>query len=245
MLDRRTFLSALAGGALPALARRRRAAGAAPRLRVGLVRPGAAHDPDHEHGATFGLEEIRRAADLLGGAVDAVRDPTSLAGLAAVVGGHDDPSARRLAEAAARAGVVFVNVGAGDAALRDAGRWPTTFHVALPASHEPAGALLWHPSLSRYGAAQLNERYRRRFARPMTGPAWAGWMALKLLWEAALRADGGDGAALARRLASPDARFDGHKGRPLAFDARTHQLVQSVYVADRSAGDAQVREVAP
>jgi ABC-type branched-subunit amino acid transport system substrate-binding protein len=245
MLDRRSFLSALALGALPALVRPRRAGGGPPRLRVGLVSPGAAHDPDYGRGAAFGLEETRRAAGLLGGAIDAVRDPAALAGLAAVVGGYDDASARALADAATREGVVFVNVGAGDPSLRDAKRLPTTFHVALPASQEPAGALLWHASLSRYGAAQLNERWRRRFDRQMTGPAWAGWMALKLLWESALRADAGDAAALARRLASPDARFDGHKGRPLAFDARTHQLVQPVYVPSGPGADAEIREVTP
>ena len=40
--------------------------------------------------------------------------------------------------------------------------------------------MLWDASLERFGATQLNDRYRRRFGVGMDGPAWAGWFAAKL-----------------------------------------------------------------
>lgn len=97
------------------------------------------------------------------------------------------------------------------------------------ASFEGWHAALWTPSLFRYGAEQLNERYRRRFDQGMDGPAWAGWMAVKTLAEAVLRA-GGQRGGLGERLAGPRIAFDGHKGAPLAF-AEDGALAQPLYVS--------------
>lgn len=75
----------------------------------------------------------------------------------------------------------------------------------------------WTPSLERFGAAQLNDRFRERFGASarMEGPAWGGWFAMKMLAEAALRAGTGDVVPL--RDALLRSRFDGHKGTPLSF----------------------------
>jgi len=94
-------------------------------------------------------------------------------------------------------------------------------------------AMLWHESLTDDGAAELNARFTRRFGCAMTGRDWSGWMAFKILWEAVARHGTGAPTAL---LARGD-RFDGHKGRTLAFDAG-RRLVQPVYVV---AGDRVVR----
>jgi PQQ-dependent catabolism-associated beta-propeller protein len=83
----------------------------------------------------------------------------------------------------------------------------------------------WLPSLDRYGAAELNERFRRRYQTPMTASAWTGWFAIKALVENALRE--GSGARLCELLAQ--ARFDGHKGTPLFFDRETRELQQPTY----------------
>lgn len=103
-----------------------------------------------------------------------------------------------------------------------------------------ADALLWHESLFRYGAQQLNERFRRRFGRAMDEHAWAAWFALKVVAEAALRSRSDDPAALAGWLLEPRARFDGHKGAPLFFDPN-RVLVQPTY---RVAADG-IRELDP
>jgi ABC-type branched-subunit amino acid transport system substrate-binding protein len=118
-----------------------------------------------------------------------------------------------------------------------------TAHSAIAPGVEwtrPAAATrrveLWHPSLERFGAEQLNQRYERRYGRPMDSDAWAGWIAVKILAESALRAHATTSGALQRALTDPRAQFDGHKGRPLVFDARTGELRQPLYTVD-AAGD--------
>lgn len=92
-----------------------------------------------------------------------------------------------------------------------------TLYVAPADSTKPPDAGAWRHDLVRYGAAQLNDRYRARFGATarMNGPAWAGWFAAKVLVEASLRARNDTAAALRDALFS--VRFDGHKGVPLHF----------------------------
>lgn len=94
----------------------------------------------------------------------------------------------------------------------------------------------WHPSLFRYGAAQLNERFTKRFSRGMTSGAWNGWMAVKALVESALRARSDEN----RCAALAALRLDGHKGVPLSFDPQTRELRQPLYVIEN---ERVVREV--
>lgn len=101
---------------------------------------------------------------------------------------------------------------------------------------EGARVMDWHPSLSRFGAEQLNQRYETRFGSPMDESAWASWMAVMVAAELVLRNPGaGDLSSRLERL-----RFDGHKGARLWF--RDHRLVQPLYVV---AGDKVLGEVAP
>lgn len=91
----------------------------------------------------------------------------------------------------------------------------------------------WHPGLERFGAEQLNERFHRRFGRPMDEAAWRGWMAVKIAAEVALR------GGVLQQL--EDSGFDGHKGTQLRF-GEDHYLIQPVYVVD--AKEKVVEEVA-
>jgi ABC transporter substrate binding protein (PQQ-dependent alcohol dehydrogenase system) len=119
----------------------------------------------------------------------------------------------------------------------------------LHAARAAAGAgtrtvALWHESLRPFGAGQLNDRFRRRFGEGMDGDAWATWMALKVAVEASLRTRSTAAADLAAYLAKPGVRFDGHKGRPLAFGPADHQLHQPLYlVGVDSSGAADAREI--
>ena len=95
--------------------------------------------------------------------------------------------------------------------------------------------LEWHPTLERFGASELNERFRRSTGSAMTAPAWLGWIAVKASVETALRSGASlDCDTLAR------ARFDGHKGRPLTFDRSTRELVQPLYVVTGANGRERV-----
>jgi hypothetical protein len=72
----------------------------------------------------------------------------------------------------------------------------------------------------------------------MDGPAWAGWFAVKMVSEAALRGRSASPAALMKYIASVPTHFDGHKGWPLSFRGADHQLRQPLYVATTSPGAA-------
>ena len=71
----------------------------------------------------------------------------------------------------------------------------------------------------------------------MDGPAWAGWMAVKALWEASLRARSVEPNALRAWLERGATQLDGHKGWPLSFRPWDHQLRQPLYLVSTS-GDA-------
>jgi ABC transporter substrate binding protein (PQQ-dependent alcohol dehydrogenase system) len=88
---------------------------------------------------------------------------------------------------------------------------------------------MWHPGLERFGAAQLNDRFRATAGGPMTSPAWAGWMAVKVIWEAFLRSPQKSPPGLSAFFVADTTAFDGHKGMPLSFRRWDHQLRQPLY----------------
>jgi len=94
--------------------------------------------------------------------------------------------------------------------------------------------VLWGSTLERYGASQINDRYRARYRIGMDGAAWAGWAAVKIAAEAALRTKSTDPAKLIEYLESSATSFDGHKGWPLSFRFADHQLRQPLYVTTRT-----------
>jgi hypothetical protein len=105
------------------------------------------------------------------------------------------------------------------------------------ASELPPGARVveWHPTLVRFGAAQLNERFTRATQQPMDADAWVGWLAVKALAEAMLRTSNGDLCATLRRQA-----LDGHKGETLRFDAVSGRLRQPLYIATPATVHAEI-----
>lgn len=102
----------------------------------------------------------------------------------------------------------------------------------------------WHPSLTRFGAGELNERFERYASQHadalltrgdgdppvMDGDVWAGWFAVKVATESALR-----GIQTQERLTQPDGpRYDGHKGVALHFGP-SGVLQQPVFIIDYGA----------
>jgi len=124
------------------------------------------------------------------------------------------------------------HVEATDAMYANAARWPVAGGLTT-GRDRPApldSVVLWDLTLQRYGASQINDRYGARFGVGMDGAAWAGWVAVKIAAEAALRARSSDPSRLLAYLESPTAQFDGHKGWPLTFRTAEHQLRQPLYV---------------
>jgi ABC transporter substrate binding protein (PQQ-dependent alcohol dehydrogenase system) len=154
-----------------------------------------------------------------------------------------------LSHAASVARVLHLNIGCSADDLRGAGCRPETFHVmpsdamlrdAVALSGHPADAwaAAWDPSLVRFGADTLNQRFRARFRQSMTADAWTAWVAVKMLWEASLRTRATDSAAIGAYLRAESTQFDGHKGRPLSFRSWDQQLRQPMYVVARGTGGA-------
>jgi hypothetical protein len=236
MIDRRAFIqhsAALLCGTLLSPAPLRMHGGERV-LRVGTI-----IDPDAREldaGLTFGTDESSRSASLFGWRVERLplepgngRDLSPLHAL--VVGTRADTESFQGPVLSTRCDLA-----------------PTGAFVLAPCAADTsdgARVVVWHESLERFGAEQLNDRYRAATQRPMSGDAWLGWFAMKVLAEAALRSRSVAPAVLTNYLAR--AAFDGHKGSPLAFDAH-RRLQQPLYVLERTrASGAWIvrRELAP
>lgn len=115
-----------------------------------------------------------------------------------------------------------------------------TYRAAHAASPAELAVAAWHPALERYGAQQLNERYRAFAREPMTEYAWLGWIAIRVVLEAALR---GPAAA---QLRLKTFGVDGHKGTVLRFDPYGRRLQQPLYVCDaRKPASPPLAEITP
>ena len=205
-------------------------------------------------GVQLGAAEAKTTATLFGGSVLLFEEPAAAtAELAAtrllsrrkvqVLIGSSADDADALSRFAERNGLVFFDAASRSSTLRAACR-RYTFHVEASDSMYAGAvrrdalrgdsAVLWSASLEKYGASQINERFRSRYNLPMDGSAWAGWIAVKIAAEAALRAQSTRPVALVAYLEASSTSFDGHKGWPLSFRASDHQLRQPLYVAVRS-----------
>lgn len=101
---------------------------------------------------------------------------------------------------------------------------------ADPAVRAGTWTTMWYHERKPFGASSLSARFQERFGRAMDPLGWAGWLAVKVAWEAALRAGTSEPAGLADFLEGPRAEFDGHKGVPLGFRSWDHQLRQPLYL---------------
>jgi hypothetical protein len=194
---------------------------AAPRvLRVGVT-PTA--DEEVRAGLAFGIEEARRSMALFGWRVQI---DTVHAGVA--------PGSRIHA-------VVSTEPvdGTGDIPVLMLSCAPAP-RAFLLSDCPVSDAIEWHPTLERFGAGQVNDRYRAATGRGMSAAAWRAWFAMKVLSETAMRAR--DPARIAERLRNPATQFDGHKGTALRFDERG-VLRQPLYRVTRdSSGVETARE---
>jgi ABC-type branched-subunit amino acid transport system substrate-binding protein len=255
-IGRRAFLRLAAAAGLPAIVPLHRAvartAPAAVALRVGVVLP---HADPAARGTALGTREAAQAArlfrseyavyelpaDTAAAAAAAAEDLIAKRAVHAVIGGGTPAAADAVQRLTERHGVLFLNAGCAPESLAEP-CGALTFHVmpgdamrtdavaSVPDAPPDARALAWHPSLERFGAGQVNDRFTAAYGRPMTERAWAGWMAMKVLFDAAQRAGTSEAPHIAAHLTSARALFDGHKGLQLSFRPASHQLRQPLYV---------------
>lgn len=221
---------------------------------IGFVGDTSATAASALRGVRVGVAEAAHAGRLVGRSLSLLRVETASPrgaraaarrlvgrGAVALVGGFDERSCREIAAVAERERVVFLNVACRSDALRRSTSAGALHVEASDSMYREASAgatagdtaVLWHPGLARYGAVQLNDRLVRAGVEP-DGPAWAGWMAVKAVWEGLLDAPRSSRPRLEEALTSAPAAFDGHKGEPLRFDPGTGQLVQPVYAVSRA-----------
>lgn len=92
-------------------------------------------------------------------------------------------------------------------------------------------ASLWEPTIDTSGAIEFNLRHRNRWdGQTMDGPSWAGYHAVKVLYDAATFGNTIIGAELVDYLGSPNAVIDLHKLLAGSFRPWDHQLRQSLYL---------------
>jgi hypothetical protein len=234
---RREFLARAAGFSLGAIPLARALESRAPFVvRLGII-AGADARAD---GALLGVEEARHAAALFGGEITLTTIAPNAPlppDLTAILGDADLAHARRLLHDASLSGALFMNVACTSDDLRGRECSAAAFHVApsdamrRDAAGDAGGDVVaWDASLEKFGADTLNERFHTRFGRPMSADAWCAWVAVKALWESALRVKSGEARRIAEYLARDTTQFDGHKGRPLSFRTWDHQLRQPLYV---------------
>jgi hypothetical protein len=242
-------------------------------LIVGVVIPGRRDQrlADVLAGVDLGAEESLRSATLFQKRVSAVRgqfDGTTKPaaatntlvnkGATVIIDIGSDEDCRQIANACVDRHVVFMNAASRSDALRRSMCSSFLHHIeasesmyesareiaakAAPAA-SPGEVVLWHPSLERYGASQLNDRFVAREHRAMTGSAWAGWMAMKVATESFLRAGTNDREKIAAYMNSDATQFDGHKGAALSFRPWDHQLRQPLYYVSTVKGENIARDV--
>ena len=202
-------------------------------------------------GARLGMEEARRTAHHLRRDLQLVEivpgaDPVPAAaheaevGTVVLIAGEGGTAWDALEAAVVRHGLVLLD--ARPRHPRDAPCLPGVFRVGLPAGWQEAGGgpAIWHRTIAAEGAAELDERFLRRFGRAMDGAAWVGWFAVKVAVAATLGVDEPDAGTVEDFLRSRAASFDGHKGEPLRFGALDRRLIQPAYAATEDGAVAEV-----
>jgi hypothetical protein len=164
-------------------------------------------------GVEFGVDELTQAAGLMRRQITLAKD------------GSADATGIIVASASAP-------IPAGETVVRihvsplPSGAEACEFSVAPADSKTDRSVAAWHATLTKHGASELNERFRRKYGSELTEAGYLGWIAVKALVEAELRRKPEEN--FCRVVAT--SRFDGHKGRPLFFEAATRTLSQPLYI---------------
>ena len=99
----------------------------------------------------------------------------------------------------------------------------------------------WHWTFERFGAPQLNQRFRRLAGRDMASEDWAAWVAVKSIVEAVTKAGTSERTAVGQALRYPNLYVDLYKGVRGSIRDWDGQLRQPILLAT----DNAVINVAP
>jgi len=93
----------------------------------------------------------------------------------------------------------------------------------------------WHWTFERYGAPQLNQRFRRLADRDMTSADWAAWAAVRAVADAVTMIRTADRAEVAKALRSQALSVDLYKGVRGNFRDWNGQLRQPILLTTHNA----------
>jgi ABC-type branched-subunit amino acid transport system substrate-binding protein len=88
----------------------------------------------------------------------------------------------------------------------------------------------WEATLSDNGAQRLNLRFLGRFGQAMDPSAWAAYMGIKILAEAATKTGSTKSTDLIKYMENPQTTFDIDKGAGTSFRSWNHQMRQPLYL---------------
>jgi ABC transporter substrate binding protein (PQQ-dependent alcohol dehydrogenase system) len=90
----------------------------------------------------------------------------------------------------------------------------------------------WDASHDQWGAVQLQERFAKKFSRPMTARDMQAWSAARMIGESASRTRSTDAKAMFDFLKSPDFTLAAFKGQRLTLRDWNLQLRQPILLTD-------------
>jgi ABC transporter substrate binding protein (PQQ-dependent alcohol dehydrogenase system) len=90
----------------------------------------------------------------------------------------------------------------------------------------------WDASHDQWGAVQMQDRFRKRFSRPMTARDMQAWTAVRMIGESAARTRSADPKSMLDFLKGPDFALAAFKGQRLTLRDWNLQLRQPVLLAD-------------
>lgn len=91
---------------------------------------------------------------------------------------------------------------------------------------------VWSPAHEQWGAIQLQNRFMEQFGRRMTANDMEGWMAARMIGEAATRAGSAEPAAVTAYLLGDSFELAAFKGQKLTLRDWNLQLRQPILLAD-------------
>jgi ABC transporter substrate binding protein (PQQ-dependent alcohol dehydrogenase system) len=90
----------------------------------------------------------------------------------------------------------------------------------------------WDASHDQWGAVQMQDRFRKRFSRPMTARDMQAWTAVRMIGESAARTRSADPKSMLDFLKGPDFALAAFKGQRLTLRDWNLQLRQPILLAD-------------
>jgi ABC transporter substrate binding protein (PQQ-dependent alcohol dehydrogenase system) len=91
-------------------------------------------------------------------------------------------------------------------------------------------ATSWHPTLEVWGAAQVQNRFRRTYSRLMRPLDYQLWMAVRAVGDAVARRKQTEPQAVFAAITDPSFGLPGYKGVPLSFRSWDRQLRQPILI---------------